>query len=396
MLGLACGASREPATTGAASIGSGALETTAAADDTTVAATGSEASSDSTAAASDAGGDATDAGSDGGDSTTGSEPLPPMVTQQFLIGYNEAWFGAAFGTDLTTDFDPAYVESLFDGIVADGGHLVRVWLMPVPQGVTLAETVPQSQGVSDALLDNLDEVLHQARRRGLWVYLTLLDANTITNLGGELQPLHDWGVRVLTGTQGEREAFIVHVLTPVLDVVDAHQDNVFGFDIVNEIEAAIQRGVYADPVAGPREFIAAMATAVHDHSPWLRVTSTAGWGGAQYDITNGLFSGLGLDFYDLHVYSDDGVFAGATAMCQRVAQDGVPIYLGEFGQSTEMLDDQLQFDATASFLNNAKALCFSGAFAWRYDSAENWWSFVRPDGSRRPAVQIMQVFGAQP
>jgi hypothetical protein len=83
-------------------------------------------------------------------------------------------------------------------------------------------------------------------------------------------------------------------------------------------------------------------------------------------------------------------------MCQRVAQDGVPIYLGEFGQSSELVDDQLQFDATASFLNNARALCFSGAFAWRYDSAESWWSFVRPDGSRRPAVQIMQVFGAQP
>ncbi len=397
MLGVACGSARAPGSTGAASVGSGAFETTAGSDADTTAATG-DASDEGSTAGVDASDDGTqDGGGDGsGDTTSGSEPLPPMVQQQFLIGYNEAWFGTAFGTDLTSDFDQAYVESVFDGIVEDGGHLVRVWLMPVPQGVTLGETVPQSQGVSDELLGNLDVVLHQARVRGLWVYLTLLDANTITNLGGELQPLHDWGVRVLTNGGGERDAFVVHVLEPVLDVVDDHQDNVFGFDIVNEIEAAIQRGVFADPVAGPREFIAAMATAIHGHSPWLRVTSTAGWGGAQYDISGGLFSGLGLDFYDLHVYSDDGVFAGATAMCQRVAQDGVPIYLGEFGQSSELVDDQLQFDATASFLNNAQALCFSGAFAWRYDSAESWWSFVRPDGSRRPAVQIMQVFGAQP
>ena len=112
------------------------------------------------------------------------------------------------------------------------------------------------------------------------------------------------------------------------------------------------------------------------------MTASAGWPddalktGAQYDLANGFYSGLGLDFYDLHAYSDTGTFPGADALCSRAAADGVPVYLGEFGQQTHRLDDQLQYDATSSFLRNAKALCFKGAFAWRFDAAERWWSFV--------------------
>jgi len=52
--------------------------------------------------------------------------LPPMKTQAFLIGYNEAWFGSAFGTDYTTAFDLPAVRKTLDGIVAGGGHLVRL------------------------------------------------------------------------------------------------------------------------------------------------------------------------------------------------------------------------------------------------------------------------------
>jgi hypothetical protein len=316
-----------------------------------------------------------------------------MPSQTFLIGYNEAWFAGHFGTDYTTDFDLAYVQTTFDGIVKSGGHLVRLFLFELPQGITLAANPPQSQGVSNTFLSNLDTVLHEARKRGLWAYVTLLDANTISKLQGPMRP---WGINLVNNASGEGDAFNNNVLAPVLKVFDAHQDNMFGVDIINEIEATIQGGIFPDSVNSPRAFMARQVQFIKSKSPWIKVTSTAGWGGAQYDVSGGLFSGLGLDFYDLHVYSDDGVFPGATALCQRAAQDGVPVYLGEFGQSSKNVDDTLQFNATASFLNNAKGLCFKGAFGWRYDAAEGYLAFVRGDGSARPAVQIMQVFGAAP
>lgn len=340
----------------------------------------------------------TDATTTDGGSSGGGE-LPPMPTQKLLIGYNEAWWGGAFATGYTTDWDLAYVRKTLDGISEAGGNLVRIWLWPVPQGYTLAPAPPQTQQVSQEFLDNVDTTLTEARKRGLWVYVTLLDGNTIAEVA---EPLHTYGVNLLNNYGGELVAFQDKALAPLLTVLDAHQDNVFGIDIINEIQAAYKKGVFPDANLGPRAFILGTAAFIKARSPWVRVTSSAGWpddifqSGAQYDIAKGFYSGLGLDFYDVHAYSDSGTYPGATAMCQRAAMDGVPVYLGEFGQKSESMDDTLQYNATASFLNNSLTLCLSGAFAWRYDAAEKWWAFVRPDDSYRPAVAIMQVFGAQP
>jgi hypothetical protein len=56
-------------------------------------------------------------------------------------------------------------------------------------------------------------------------------------------------------------------------------------------------------------------------------------------------------------------------------------------------DDLLQYNAAASFLYTAKSLCFKGALAWRFDAAAQWPTFVRPDGTFRPAAAVMQAFG---
>lgn len=332
-------------------------------------------------------------------STEDAAALPPMSQQKLLIGYNEAWFGGNFGTDYTTNFDLAYVQQIFDGIVAGGGHLVRLFLWEIPQGFTLASTPPQTQPVSQELLTNVDTVLTEARKRALWVYLTLLDANTIQKITGAI---HTWGVDLLNNTSGEQDAFNANAVAPLLTVLDGHQDVVFGIDMVNEIQAASQNGLFPDAVNGPRAFLQAEAAFIKSKSPWIRVTSSAGWPsdilqtGAQYDIANGLYTGLGLDFYDVHAYDDSGTYSGATAMCDRAAADGVPIYLGEFGQSTQETDDTIQYDATASFLNNSMSLCLEGAFGWRYDPQEGYLAYVRTDFSDRPAVAIMQTFGALP
>ncbi len=325
--------------------------------------------------------------------------LPPMKTQKFLIGYNEAWFGNNFGTDYTTAYDLAYVQKIFDGIVAGGGHLVRLFLWELPQGFALGTTPPQTQPVTSQFLANVDTVLTEARKRGLWVYLTLLDANTIDKITGSV---HTWGVDLLNNTSGELDAFNANALGPLLTVLDAHQDVMFGIDICNEIQAASQNGLFPDATNGPRAFLRAEATFIHGRSPWVKVTSSAGWPsdilqkGAQYDIASGLYSGLGLDFYDLHAYDDSGSYPGATAMCSRIAADGVPLYLGEFGQSSKQTDDTIQYDATGYFLNNSLARCFKGAFGWRYDPAEGYLAYARSDFSDRPAVAIMQAFGAMP
>lgn len=314
---------------------------------------------------------------------------PPMVMPAFLVGYDEAWFGTKFGTDLTTDWDPKYVAATLDGIVAAGGHVVRIFLFELMQGVTLGASQPQTQSVSPAMLANVASVLDMARARGLWVYLTALEGNQ----SSKVPWLKTYYANLATNTAGEGAAFETHVLGPLLAVLDQHKDNVFGLDLVNELDAPTTDGVWSDPVGGPRAFVQRTRAFVRSKSPWLKVTATVGWDNAPLLLANGFLSGLGLDFYDLHVYSDSGTYSGATGVCNRAQQDGVPVYLGEFGQKSHTYDDNLQKTAAAQFLWTAKSMCFKGALAWRYDTAESWWSYVLPDGGLRPAAAVVRLFG---
>ncbi len=323
---------------------------------------------------------------------TATTPLPPMVMPTFIVGYNEAWFGMKYGTGLTTDFDLAYVNSIFDGIVEAGGHVVRIFLFELLQGITLGPNPPQTQSLSPAMLANVGKVLDAARARGLWVYVTGLQANEMS----KVPATKTYYKNLMNNTAGEGAAFETNVLGPLLKLLDAHRENIFGLDVINEIDAARRDGLWGSPFdfSGQRAFTQRTVAFVKSKSPWIRVTTTVGWGGAQHEIIAGQLSGLGLDFYDLHVYSDSGSYSGVTNLCSRAAADGIPIYLGEFGQKSERIDDTLQYNAAATFLSTAKNSCFKGALAWRFDSAENWWAFIRPDGSFRPAVSLMQTFGA--
>jgi hypothetical protein len=315
--------------------------------------------------------------------------LPPMELPTFIVGYNEAWFGKNYGSDLTTNYDSAYVAKTLDGIKQAGGHIVRLWLFEGRQGIKLGQGAPQISSVDPQMLKNLGEVLDAARARGIWVYLTAFDGNEMPSDDG---PQRDFYWNLLNDKYGENWAFQTWVLDPLLTMLASKEDVIYGFDLVNEIEAPRSRFYWTDPLAGPRDFIRRNVTFIKSKAPWLRVTSTAGWGTASTDIASGFFSGLGLDFYDLHVYSDDGsVFIGSQ-VCAQVQADGVPILLGEFGQQTQVNDDALQSNATNAFLSYATSSCYDGALAWRFDPAEQWWDFVRDDGSFRPAVNVMKQY----
>jgi hypothetical protein len=343
-------------------------------------------------AALDGGGDAVTRAADAGEAQDAGAPLPPMVMPEFIVGYNEAWFGPWFGTGLTSDFDPAYARSVLDGIKLGGGRVVRLFLFELGQGLVLAPSTPRTQGVSPQLLANLEWIITEARQRGLWVYLTALESNHMALYA----PLTDYYRALLTNTSGEGDAFNALVLGPLLEMLDRHAENVFGLDLANELDAAKSDGMWSglplDPV-GPRAFVQRTRDFIRSRSPWLRVTVTLGKGGtAQYDLAGGFLSGLGLDFYDVHLYSDNGTFGGMTALCDRAALDGVPLYLGEFGQKTQAWNDTLHYAAAANFLNGAKTGCFKGALAWRFDAAEETWAYQLPDGGLRPAAQVIQAF----
>lgn len=314
-------------------------------------------------------------------SKAASDPWPA-----FVIGYNQAWFGNSYGRSFTTDFDENLVRTAFLKTREGGGSVIRLWLFEIMQGLELREGAPRVVGLRADFLEHLERTLQIARETGVSVYLTLMDGN---GMPAENSPRRDYYWNLLNELHGEGDAFRERVLRPTLALATRYRDTIFALDLMNEIQAPIARHYWKDPWSGPRAWIQRHAEFVHAQSPWLKVTSSLGWEHAPKDLTRGLVSGLGLDFYDLHLYDDLPSGHVFVWTCDRARRDRVPILLGEFGQKTQGDDDSRQLLSTREFLKHAKSSCYRGVLAWRLDAAEKTWRFLREDGSFRPAAKEM-------
>lgn len=313
---------------------------------------------------------------------------PILVRPAFLVGYDEGWFGTRYGSDLTRDYDGAGAARTLDAIAAAGGRAVRLWLFEGREGLVREGRGPSLRGLDPALVAHLGEVLAMARARSLFVYLAALDGNDMPAEAGDTRAFY---THLLNAEEGEAEAYETVVLRPVLAVLARHRDVVLGLDLVNEIAAARARGYFADPESGPRAYLARTAAFVKREAPWLALTASAGWDGAATEIARGAFSGLGLDFFELHAYADDGRIDDLEALCARAKAEHMPVLLGELGQKTRSDDDALQAAATGALLRTARGSCFMGALAWRFDAAEPHFRFARSDGSLRPAAAVIRA-----
>ena len=350
--------------------------------------------------------------------------LPGGTGSRFVVGYNEAWFGQNYGNSiasnpsvfcLTSSFDPIFVDKMFAGMQAGGAQIVRLWVFPALQGIELGPRppqqclplTPQTMDLTQDLIGNpqgnpptvgnLEKVFLAAQSHHLMVYVTALNGNDMTVASTNITGLRPYFQNLLTNTNGELDRFKEKALLPLVTLMNKYKDSklIYAFDLMNDIEAALNSGYFPDGWSGARNWIQNVTAYVKSipcgvncvTGSWLPVTSSAGGSYAGLEIIFGLFSGLSLDFYDLHAYADWGLYPGLTALCNRV-----PIILGEYGQTSQTLDDWLQYWTTYNFLTTAKTHCFSAALAWKYDICEsqqdvcsalqpsdNWWTYLIPD-----------------
>jgi hypothetical protein len=354
--------------------------------------------------------------------------LPGGTGVNFRVGYNEAWFGPNYINYLASNpsfnlpypngskaFDPNFVDKVFAGIATGGAKIVRIWVFTALQGIDVRQSAPpnpQTYGLTPDLKPHLQIVFAKARKYGLKVYVTALN-------GGDMQVAKTPGLRpyfqnLISNNRGEREAFKTNALGPLVDLFNAtavdengikfqNRDVIYALDLINEIEAPLNSKYFPAPSswAKARGWIQNLTAYVKSRpcgagcvtGSWLPVTASAGWGSAVQEITFGLFSGLGLDFYDLHFYADNGQYSGLTALCNRVSADRVLIILGEYGQKSHTISDYIQDVATYNFISTAKTHCFSAALAWKYETSEAWWTYLKPDGNFRQAYYIVKTLG---
>ncbi len=371
--------------------------------------------------------------------------LPGGRGLNFLVGYNEAWF-PNYGNSIASNpsvfcltsssFDPSFVDKMFDGMQAGGAKIVRIWVFPALQGIQLSPAAcpigaqtPQTMGLTSDLIPNLERVFLAAQSHHLMVYVTALNGNDMQDAATKITHLGPYFQNLLNpyDTNGELDRFQKYALLPLLELMNKYKDSklpgadsklpvIYALDLMNEIDNVaafsnvppcnVPNAPPSCPVKVAQDWITDMTLFVHQNSPWLPVTVSAGGTYATFFIASGLFSGLGLDFYDLHAYADWGLYPGLTTVCNTT----VPIILGEYGQKTHNFDDWLQFWTTFSFLTTAKTHCFSAALAWKYETicdptiptippcpsrGYDWWTYLIPGpgshfgGTFRPAYYLI-------
>jgi hypothetical protein len=318
------------------------------------------------------------------------QSLPPG----FTVGYNEAWvedygFWLAYNQlfPIPSAFNGGSLTSaMFSGMKAGNAKIVRIFLFPALQGICINQSKPEcpaAPGLTTELLGNLTTVFLLARQYNLKLYITALNANdanlatqsncpTYSGSASFCKALLTYYQNLFSNTNNYNsiatQTYETSVLGPILGLMSQYQDVVYGFDLIDEIEAALNAGYFSNYWTGAQAWIRNMTAFVKSKSPWLPVTSTAGYGYAVQEVTFGLFSGLGLNFYDVHIYSDSGTYSGQTALCSKTKSDKLQIVLGEYGQKSNTVSDTIQNTATTQFLYRAKSSCFSSALAWKYEA----------------------------
>jgi hypothetical protein len=325
----------------------------------------------------------------------------------FTVGYNEAWIENNYGNWLASNplfgessaFNYNLVGTMFSGMAQGNAKIVRIFLFPAVQGIVINPSKsPQTQGLTSEFLTNLGAVFQLARTYNLKLYITALNADDMNAVTAQNNPVLHTYYQNLISNSAETYAYETLVLAPIIELMSNYKDVIYAFDLINEIEAAINAGYFSNYWIGAQAWIRNMAYPVTAAAPWLPVTSTAGWGYAVQEVTLGLFSGLDLNFYDVHIYSNSGTYSGQTALCSKVKSDKLQIVLGEFGQSSTTLSDTVQVTETQNFLNGAKNSCFSSALAWKYEStSQPWFSYLYITnsgglGGTRPAYTTFKNF----
>ncbi len=335
-------------------------------------------------------------------SVTFAQGLP----QSFSVGYNEAWISDTYVNWLASNyffpsisypipsaFDGSLVNKLYLGMARGNAKLVRIFLFPAGQGIS-----DTTLSLAQEFITNLEAVLSIARQNHMKVELVSLVGNDFSvTTASNNPPLYGFLSSVVSQRTG-MDALAENIGNILATLKrDGYLDVVAGLDLFNEIELAMNAGYFRDLWIGARNWIGYMAAKIHGIEPSVPLTTSAGASLANLEIALGFFSGLGLNYYDFHWYSDSGAYPLQTAMCLRARLDNVKIILGEFGQKSAVANDNLQRQATANFLRGAKRSCFSAALAWKFEDVTQTYSYVRlpltPDDlSYRPAYYFIKNF----
>ncbi len=310
----------------------------------------------------------------------------------FSTGFNQAWLKNAYAHQWEDAYyDQSYVEQLFRLTEDSKAQILRIWLF---EGSWLSQFEPDKRsGTFKIRLDvlrNLRHFLKTAKKYRVKINLTFLDGNSFQYVVDRPDLAQFWW-NVFNNKYEKQKEFYEFAIRPIYQLIEKDfKDVVVQFDIANEVNAITQFHLFEDPKNAMSSFLCKMK----EGSP-APVTASLGWGNAEELFFAGFLDQACLDFYDIHFYNDQGEIS----QCEKyklLSQKNVVLQLGEFGQASADLMDDLQSFVTSQFLHKAKECGFQSALAWRLidhreaPNPEGRFSYVTDDGRPRPAYWIFK------
>ncbi len=292
------------------------------------------------------------------------------MTSSFALGVNVPWWNGQFGHDLAPNHlrgwrawldpdDSAYeqrwqhIDTTFARLSAEFAcRVVRMWLFEGGEG--LCVDGPQLR--LDALVLRHVERMHRtAHAHGIQIYWCLLASHR-----DHTRDAFDLEARVIN--QGDDMPFYQTVLRPVCEML-VKQGNLYGVDLINEPEQHLaSQSVTAMAL---QQWVGAQCENMkRDYGSSLRVSvGSAGqaWLGQKPVRSLDMYRGLGLSFYDLHVY----LHPWSSLPVVRGLFDA-PVLIGVFGQRWPWRSDLMQAQVAERVLRQAAGKGYCGALAWYF------------------------------
>jgi hypothetical protein len=300
-------------------------------------------------------------------------------TPTFIKGANLPWLDGHFSYYLALDpHNPSYgcafnyntMNQHFADMHNMGINVVRLWVHTNDQGCTI-DSNGNTTGVTSLFWTNMDNTVYLAGLNGIHLYVTLN--------GGRADFLTD-------GTK--LNMYINNALKPMIKRYQG-DNRIFAIDAMNEIDGVVG-GPDGNYGSGPswaqaQSYIRSIVSAVHSVDGSRLVSCSTGW----HAWNNlGYFKGQGLDFYDFHLYNDNGYIPAASTLGLDK-----PVYVGETGQSTNSWSDSIQNTEMSNMLNNAKnGYAGVGIWAYNYAGSTDKFTMINANGSWRPVCYTIQSF----
>jgi endo-1,4-beta-mannosidase len=317
--------------------------------------------------------------------TKGAKLLSIDGKPTFVAGVNLPWFDDDFSHDLGPNpfhpndkiwYTPDVVDADYKDISDSGLKVVRLWVFEGGEGLQFDKD-GYTTGLDSTFVNNLKDVVDKAKAHGLKLYMCLSGS------------WKDLPVKSPILDPKAQTAYIDNAVVPIAKLFRG-EHGIFAFDVMNEIESDVagKEGNWTDKGATwdqARAFIRANVQAIKKTDPGRLVSSGSGWHNWE-NVQKGHYSGLGLDFYDVHQYDDKGDLPIAKDL-----KADKPIILGEFGQSSKKWDDDAQKNADSAFVRAALAKGYAGFLVWTYGhkGSEEVHSLIGKDGQHRPAFQAI-------